>query len=140
MELSWSMHVNPDSILSLDTEAGLPNLGSSTGKPLFPKAEHGVRMVRCSPGQPEPRLAAEYDRHVQFATNTSCCNLRELKQPRCFRADGSLSCCQLFPSQTGSHHSQGETSTRSLVDALQYCSRCFTALVAHTINLLGPIY
>lgn len=48
VELSWSMHVNPDSILSLDTEA-----------------EHGVRMVRCSPGQLEMDVPQTHLQHLE---------------------------------------------------------------------------
>ncbi|CAE7556475.1 unnamed protein product [Symbiodinium natans] len=48
VELSWSMHVNPDTILSLDTEA-----------------EHGVRMVRCSPGQLEIDVPHTHLQHVE---------------------------------------------------------------------------
>ena len=55
VELSWSMHVNPDSILSLDTEAGLANRGSSTEKPLFPQGR-----TWCQNGSMLSRSAGAY--------------------------------------------------------------------------------
>lgn len=45
--LAWKMHVDPDSILSLDTEA-----------------EHGVRLKRCSPNSLELELPESHARHA----------------------------------------------------------------------------
>lgn len=48
VEMSWRMRANPDNILSLDTEA-----------------EHGVRLLRCSPEELELQLPDSHMGHVQ---------------------------------------------------------------------------
>lgn len=47
VELGWQMHVDPDRILSLDTEA-----------------EHGARLTRCSPDELELELPESHARHA----------------------------------------------------------------------------
>eukprot|EP00931_Biecheleriopsis_adriatica_P083803 TRINITY_DN574_c0_g1_i3.p1 TRINITY_DN574_c0_g1~~TRINITY_DN574_c0_g1_i3.p1 ORF type:complete len:1442 (-),score=325.96 TRINITY_DN574_c0_g1_i3:202-4527(-) len=48
VEMSWKMHVRPDHILSLDTEA-----------------EHGVRVTRCGPGELELEVPASHEKHLE---------------------------------------------------------------------------
>lgn len=50
--LGWYMHVNPDRLLSLDTER-----------------EHGVKLTRCAPGELHLELPdAHYARHIKVGT------------------------------------------------------------------------
>mmetsp|Transcript_24394 Transcript_24394/g.44184 ORF Transcript_24394/g.44184 Transcript_24394/m.44184 type:complete len:1352 (-) Transcript_24394:235-4290(-) len=48
VRMDWKMHVNPDNILSLDTEA-----------------EHGVRVTKCVPGELEVEIPESHEGHME---------------------------------------------------------------------------
>ena len=95
MELNWKMHVDPDRILSLDTEAGVREMDlerkqlchdSEKYQPsvcrefldFCSQAEHGVKITRCAPEECGAKMQRTY---ATGCNRTHDAEFRKCRQP-----------------------------------------------------------